>query len=233
MCIRDSNHIDQLSNPTYDRDDHLPLQLLSPVPAPTPTYETITPLPTGGTKLELAELKEHDYDDVLNRGTPETKKTIHNDNAQRSNRKLGLMESSSPAHKLTHMEKGSQGCVSKTRVTSKSGDYPDGDLKENDHRCDNISTEFTPDAAVLPNKEERSGSQVQETSKSLQENKLTNTLLARNNSTGSDGTSSEHDYYELEDGETGQEETEKDLPRNKTTAREYEVVVPSSKGTKT
>ena len=118
------------------------------------------------------------------------------------------MESNSPTHKLTHMNKGSQGCVSKIRVTystCKSDNFPEGDLKENDHRCDNISTEFTPDAEVLPD------SQAQETShsgKGIQENKITNSLV-RNNDRGSDGSSSEHDYYELENSENEQEEMER------------------------
>lgn len=86
-----NNHIDQLIDPTYNQDDHLPLHLLNPIPAPT--YETIAPLTVrDGTKLERTEIEDHGYD-VLNRGTPENKETIHNEsNAHRSNSKLGPHE---------------------------------------------------------------------------------------------------------------------------------------------
>ena len=112
------------------------------------------------------------------------------------------------------------------RVASRSNDNPE-DRKESDHRQDD------KDAATPPDKErKRPENQVQEISKRLQGNKITNSL-AGNNDRGSDETSSEHDYYELENCETEQEKMEKDLPKNKATARDYEIVIPSGNATET
>ena len=194
---RNGTSIDHVSNPQYDRDDHISLHQNLP---PIPMYETIPALPSHQINVNKMEVKEPSYD-VLHEATPQR---IHKGtNEQRRGEKLSLRENN--GHTLTQTEAKLDGDQAKENATS-------------DGRYGRVNNETEKDF-------KRGDSEIKPSTLHLQNDKVGDTASEHDYFILEEDVEVP-DHHQPENGDKESEERERDTPKI-TTAKDYEDFVPS------